>query len=157
MGVQTYFHFLYTKTVVSLTLAGLMIMCCSKLYIWGIVSARNIFANSHPPPLNNIHIIFWTGIVSIRAQRSPEIWPQLLMTAHQWGNHHPVSTNRKESQDRMLPQEEKENIYKPQNCKSWILPHRVAASVSSVGIKFHIRKGKYSHNLLSNRILQQVS
>ena len=44
MGEQTSFPFLYTKTVVRsgiLTLAGLMLMCCSKLYIWGIISVRS--------------------------------------------------------------------------------------------------------------------
>lgn len=97
MGAETSFLFLYTKTFAlsgSLTLAWWQCAAASFTFE-GLYQWKSLFAHSHSQPLNNVHIIFWAGVVSIRAQCSPEIWPQLLMTAHQGGNHQPGGMKEK--------------------------------------------------------------
>lgn len=155
MGAETSFPFLCTKTF---ALSGSWTLvwwqCAAASFTFeGFYQWKALFVHSHPPPLNNIHIIFWAGVVSIRAQCSPEIGPQLLMTAYQGGNHQPGSMKEKG----IAGQEEKQNIYKPQYCKSCFPPHlQSCCFVNSVGMKCHIRKGKYGPNLLSDYTLHQV-
>lgn len=147
MGVQTSFPFLYTKTVMlssSLTLAGLMIMYCSNLYIWGIISVRNSLCiltlsafEQYPHNLLSGHSIHQgsalprnlttTSHDGLPAGQSPAYehkWKRNCMTGRYHRKKRKRLTNHRTIRVRFS------------------LAYRGVASVNSVGIKFHIRNGK---------------
>lgn len=162
MGVQTSFPFLYTKTVVlsgSLTLAVLTIMCCSKLYIYGIIPVRNSICILTPSAFEQ----YPHNLLSGHSIHQGSVLPRNLTTT----SHDGLPVGQSPACEQKRKNNCRTGCYHRKKRKRFTnhrtvtvrfsLTYRVAASVNFVGIKFHIRKGKYGHNLLSNCTLQQVS